>query len=215
MQAVASSARLREIREVAYRAVRIFRAEEAGRGQRSMTDRRHQLGRLADQLGDLELELSYSVEAPADIGQLVPSLRVESFHTTLFASMDLTGRAETAARMLQRLERAINAELTALAGAEREADEARRIRWTVAAGFVSTVAIPLTLIFAFFGVNATEVDANASMFSLRYVELYLVVVSIVVTGGLLVAVLGLRQRRRQHRRGETSATWATGPEPPA
>jgi hypothetical protein len=31
--------------------------------------------RIADQLGDLELELSYSVEASADLGLLVPSLR--------------------------------------------------------------------------------------------------------------------------------------------
>jgi hypothetical protein len=45
------------------------------------------LERIADRLGDLELELSYSVEASADLGLLVPSLRVESFHNALYESI--------------------------------------------------------------------------------------------------------------------------------
>ncbi|HVB44478.1 MAG TPA: hypothetical protein VNF47_17510 [Streptosporangiaceae bacterium] len=80
VQGVAASAQLRAIRHAAYEDVRLFRSLEAAQG--STRDRRRTLGRIADQLGDLELELSYSVEASADFGLLVPSLRVESFHNT-------------------------------------------------------------------------------------------------------------------------------------
>jgi hypothetical protein len=75
-------------------------------------NRRRTLERIADQLGDLELELSYSVEASADLGLLIPSLRVESFHSALYDSMSLASKAVTAGRMLQRLDAAISAELT-------------------------------------------------------------------------------------------------------
>jgi len=77
------------------------------------------------------------VEATADLGLLVPSLRAESFHTALHELMGLAARAATAARMLQRLAAAISAELTAIGSAERRADDSRRLRYAVAVGFVS------------------------------------------------------------------------------
>ena len=82
--------------------MRLFRELEAAGG--TTRDRRRTLERIADQLGDLELELSYSVEASADLGLLVPSLRVESFHNALYESMSLASKAVTAGRMLQRLD---------------------------------------------------------------------------------------------------------------
>ena len=126
--------------------MRLFRNVEAAGG--TTRDRRRMLERIADQLGDLELELSYSVEASADLGLLVPSLRVESFHNALYESMSLASKAVTAGRMLERLARAISAELTAIESIERRADENRRIRYAVAVGFVSAVAIPASLILA-------------------------------------------------------------------
>ncbi|MFC0861252.1 hypothetical protein ACFHYQ_02960 [Sphaerimonospora cavernae] len=79
--------------------------------------------------------------------------------------MGLVEKAETVARMLRRLGRAIAAELTAIESQERRADEDRRLRWTaaMAIGFVSTVAVPLGLIRAFLGVNAREVDPGRSV----------------------------------------------------
>ena len=66
VQAVAAAAQLRAIRQAAYADVRLFRNVEAAGG--TTRDRRRMLERIADQLGDLELELSYSVEASADLG---------------------------------------------------------------------------------------------------------------------------------------------------
>jgi hypothetical protein len=131
VQAVAAAAQLREIRQAAYADVRQFRDLEAAGGITQA--RRRTLERIADQLGDLELELSYSVEATADLGLLVPSLRAESFHNALYDSMSLASKAVTAGKTLQRLAAAISAELTALESVERRADDNRRARWYVQA----------------------------------------------------------------------------------
>jgi hypothetical protein len=214
VQAVGAAARLRAIRQAAHADVREFRNLEAADG--STAARRRTLERIADQLGDLELELSYSVEATADLGLLVPSLRAESFHTALYESMGLAAKAVTAGRMLQRLGAAISAELTAIESAERRADDNRRVRYAVAVGFVSTVAVPAGLILAFLGINASQVNPDLSMFSHRYLGMYLIVATVIALGVLLSAGLYLRQRReaRQHRSPAQAPRWTLVPDEP-
>ena len=100
VQGVGAAAQLRAIRQAAYADVRLFRYFEGtralpGTAGGSWSDRRS--------AGDLELELSYSVEASADLGLLVPSLRTESFHNALYESIGLARKAATAERMLERL----------------------------------------------------------------------------------------------------------------
>ena len=74
----------------------------------------------------------------------------------------------TAERMLGRLGTAISAELTAIESIERRADDHRRVRYAAAVGFVSAVAIPASLILAFLGINASQVNSDRSMFSTHY-----------------------------------------------
>jgi hypothetical protein len=212
VQAVGAAAQLRAIRQAAYADVRLFRNVEAAGG--TTRDRRRMLERIADQLGDLELELSYSVEASADLGLLVPSLRVESFHNALYESMSLASKAVTAGRMLERLARAIDAELTAIESIERRADEYRRIRYAVAVGFVSAVAIPASLILAYLGINASQVNSARSMFSHHYLGMYLTVAGLIVAAVLLSAGLWFQQRRdaRQHRMTGQLPRWAMAPD---
>lgn len=193
VQTVAASAKLHEIRDEAYRAVRTFRQTQDWTA--STEDRRRRLGRLAESLSDLELELSFSVEAVSDFGMLVPSLRAEGYHDALYACMSLNERADTVARMLVRLERSIAAEATSVESLERRADERRRLRWTAAVGFLTTVAAPLGLLFAFFGVNALEVDEGLSMLAPRYLWVYASLVVLVLSGVALFIVLRVRQRR--------------------
>ena len=198
IQAVAAAAQLRAIRQAAYEDVRLFRSLEAVPGR--TRERRRMLERIADQLGDLELELSYSVEATADLGLLIPSLRIESFHNALYDSMGLAGKAATAGRMLQRLDSAISAELTAIESIERRADDNRRLRYAIAVGFVSVVAIPAGLILAFLGINASQVSPHASMFSHRYLAAYIAVAALIAIGVGLSLAMWVQQRRgaRQH-----------------
>jgi hypothetical protein len=193
-----------------------FRNFEAADG--STQARRRTLERIADRLGDLELELSYSVETTADLGLLVPSLRAESFHNALYESMGLASRAATAGRMLQRLAAAISAELTAIESAERRADDNRRVRYAVAIGFVSAAAIPIGLIFAFLSTSTSQVNRAWSMFSHHYLRMYLAVVAIIVVGGLLALGVYIQQRReaREHRSPTERPRWIpVSDDPPA
>jgi len=212
VQAVAAAAQLRAIRQAAYADVRLFRDFEAAQGNTQA--RRRGLERIADQLGDLELELSYSVEATADLGLLVPSLRAESFHNALYDSMGLAAKSVTAEKMLQRLSAAIRAELTAIESIERRTDDNRRLRYAVAVGFVSAAAIPIGLIFAFLATSTPQVNKEWSMFSGHYLGAYLAVAGIIVVGALLWLGLYAQQRRaaREQSRAPRRPPWAPAPE---
>lgn len=216
VQGVGAAAQLRAIRQAAYADVRQFRHLEAAGG--TTRARRQMLERIADQLGDLQLELSYSVEATADLGLLLPSLRVESYHVALYESMNLASKAVTVGRMLERLGSAITAELTAIESIERRADDNRRVRYAVAVGFVSAVAIPASLILAYLGINASQVHADRSMFSAHYLGMYLTIASVILLGVLVSAGLYVQQRRqaRHHRSPIERSRWTPAlDEPPA
>jgi hypothetical protein len=214
VQAVAAAAQLRAIRQAAHTDLRLFRDFEAASG--TTQSRRRVLERIADQLGDLELELSYSVEASADFGLLLPSLRVESYHNALYESMDIVSRAERVDRTLERLGSAITAELTAIESIERRADDNRRMRYAVAVGFVSAVAIPASLILAYLGINASQVNSNLSMFNHRYLGMYLTIAVVILLGVLLSAGLYVRHRReaRHLRSLDQRSRWTLAPDDP-
>ena len=197
IQAVASAAWLRDIRDKAFSAVETFRVKQ--RSLRDPRERRRILARLSSRLGDLELDLSYGVEACADLALMMPSLRVAGYHNALYAAMGLMPKAETVARMLRRLERAVDAELMVIESIERRIDENHRIRWAVAVGFVSIVPVPIGLVFAFFGVNTREVDRFRSMWDWSYLPLYLFTSSLIALGVLIFIALYLYHRITLHR----------------
>jgi len=146
----------------------------------------------------------------------VPSPRAEGFHDALYASMGMADRAATTARMLQRLGSAITAELTAIESIERRADENRRVLYAVAVGFVSAVAVPASLVLAFLGVNASQVNSRWSMFSRHYLPMYLTVAGLIVVGVVLSAGLWAQQRRqsREQRRPSRRPRWTPALEEP-
>ena len=118
--------------------------------------------------------------------------------------------------MLQRLGSAIGAELTAIESIERRADDNRRVRYAVAVGFVSAVAIPASLILAFLGINASQVNPGRSMFSHHYLGMYLTVAAITVLAVLVSLALFVQQRRgaRHHRSPAQRPRWTAAPEEP-
>jgi hypothetical protein len=194
VQAVGTAAQLREIRERAHACVRVFRASVAQ--PLSIRERRLVLENLADRLGDLELDLSFSVEATADLGLLVPALRVEGFHDALYESMSVARRAETTGHMLARLRNAIAADLTSVQSVEQRADERRRVRTTAAVTFVTTLAGTFGLLFGFFGINTVEVRPDKSIFDHRYAAIYLLIAGLIFTAAVLYLVLRLIERRQ-------------------
>ena len=196
-QAVASAARLREIRNALYLELRRFSTAE--RAEEDTRVRRRTLEQITDDLTRLELDLSVSVEAPADLRVLVPSLRVAEYHEAVYTALGMKDLAATASRMLRRLEATARSELTSIESIERRADEDRRLRWTVAIGFVSAVAIPVGLVLAFFGVNASQVEDDRSMFDPTYAWVYAGVALLAVVAVALALTLYVHQVR-QHRK---------------
>jgi hypothetical protein len=198
-QVVASAAQLRQIRERAYECVRDFRQNRDD--ELPVRQRRLTFERIADLLGELELDLSFAVEATADLGMLVPSLRVESYHNDLYQSMNLAHRVETTSHMLARLRNAIAAELASVTSIEDRADDARRTRTVGAVTFISTIAGTLALLFGFFGINAAQVNDRASMFDHRYLPIYLIILLIIVLAvGIYLALAWQEKRQSRNRR---------------
>jgi hypothetical protein len=157
VQAVGTAARFREIWHAAHQCVQTFR--ETGQARNVGQQRRADLEDLVDELGNLELDLSFSVETPADLGLLIPSLRIESFHRQLYRVMELPARAKTVSQMFDRLE------------------EKKRLRGAIAVSMLSVIGVPLGFIVAFFGINAVQVDSNLSIFDLsHYLGAYIVAI---------------------------------------
>jgi hypothetical protein len=186
---VAASSRLRQIRDAAYRGVAQLRASTDDAVP--TRQRRLALEDMANTLRNLELDLSYSVEAAADLGMLIPALRVESYHEALIDSMSLDRRAATTGRMLTRLDNAIDAELTSVQSVEARADDARRVRTVAAVTFVTTIAGMISLLFAFLGVNAREVDPARSMFDVHYLAIYLTIAGVALGGAVIFVGLAV------------------------
>ncbi|MGH3813118.1 MAG: hypothetical protein ACRDUV_11775 [Pseudonocardiaceae bacterium] len=180
VQAVGTAARFRQIWHKAHGQVREFRRN--GQVEKPGTQRRGGLEFLADDLGNLELDLSFSVDASADLGLLIPALRIESFHKELYAAMELRERAETVSRMFIRLDASIRSELTAIEIREQQEQEQKRLRWGAAVSVLSLPAVPIGFLGAYFGINATEVNNQWSIFDMHHYR------PVYVTAGFLALI---------------------------
>jgi hypothetical protein len=203
VQAVGTTARFRQIWHRAHGQVRDFRYTvqnpEVGK------QRRADMEFLVDELGNLELDLSFSVETSADLGLLIPSLRLESFHKELYEAMELRERAETVSRMFSRLDASIRSELTAIEIRERQADEVKRLRRDAAISVLSFIAVPVGFLVAFFGINSTQVNSSWSIFNFHhYLFVYLTAVFLALTPLIAFFVLNgsawLRSRAEKTER---------------
>jgi hypothetical protein len=205
VQAVASAARLREIQVLADSYTRHFRNRSDGSARPH--ERRTLLEHITDALGHLELELGYSVETPADLATLIPSLRPTAYHTALYEAMGVTERAAKISRGLSRLANSAAAELTSIQSAEQRSADRRRVRTVAAVTFVTTVTATLGLLFAFFGVNSSEVDAHRSMFDHTYTPVYALIASVLVLAFALYATLQAVDRAALRRDQAPLPTW--------
>jgi uncharacterized BrkB/YihY/UPF0761 family membrane protein len=57
------------------------------------------------------------------------------------------------------------------------------------------VAIPASLILAYLGINASQVNPSRSMFDHRYLGMYLTIAAVIVVGVLISAGVYVQQRR--------------------
>src|SRR5215475_1427250 len=205
VQAVGTSARFRQIWHRAHGQVRDFRykmqEEDVG------VQTRAGMERLADELGNLELELSFSVETSSDLGLLIPTLRSVSFHRELYAAMELQERADRVSRMFARLDSSIRSELTAIDIRDARKDDRRRLRWNFALNLLSAVVVPIGVLLAFFGISTKDVDHERSILDIRHYEpVYLAagaLALIPLMAWAAAALLSAWRDRREHARQES------------
>jgi hypothetical protein len=187
VQAVGTLARFRDIWDRTYDLVRAFRNDK----QRTEigTQTRDDLEDLVDQLGNLEFDLTFSVEFPL--------MRIESFHDALSEVLDVKQQAQRLSEMFFQLSGSVKSEITAIDIRDSRESEVRHSRNDLASQWLAAVGVPVGALLAFFGINATQVNDDWSMLAWTHYEwAYL---SAFLLGLLPVVVLRLSKRQAYRR----------------
>jgi hypothetical protein len=166
VHAVGTASTFRQIWHDSYTEVQRFR--EKGQAKEAGAQTRAALETLADNLGNLEFDLTFSVEFPL--------IRIEAFHTALYEAMDLSGQADALSKMFSQLSGSLRSEITAIDVRDRRTEQSRQ-RWNAfAAGVLSLVGVTVGFVIAFLGINTTEVPVERplSMWDPEFTKVYLV-----------------------------------------
>jgi hypothetical protein len=190
---VSALALLKRARESVFAAVR-----EAGQASvDSPTEARRLISTLSDRINALQLELSFGVESYVD-SILLPEHLIGSFQVSLREAAGLLESLLNTSRMLDRLTAAVAAQQASLDAAIADRNDRRfRTSSNIVAG-ASLVALPSALLLAFFGVNATDVDATKSILDLTvYWRAYLIafVPFLIIMGIGYARLVGIRRVR--------------------
>ncbi|MFJ4206302.1 hypothetical protein ACIP2Y_42695 [Streptomyces sviceus] len=156
---------------------------------------RRLISRLSDGVNELQLDLAFGVEAYVD-GLLIPETVMQTFQSSLRDALGIPAGLDNSARMVERLTSVISARSAALDAELSERDD-RRDRTVSALVAVATgIALPPTLLLAFFGANAANVDSRRSIFDAHYLPAYLLAwvpfIALAVIGYLLLRRVGRR-----------------------
>jgi hypothetical protein len=156
---------------------------------------RRLISRLSDGVNELQLDLAFGVEAYVD-GLLIPETVMQTFQSSLRDALGIPAGLDNSARMVERLTSVISARSAALDAELSERDD-RRDRTVSALVAVATgIALPPTLLLAFFGANAANVDSRRSIFDAHYLPAYLLAwvpfIALAVIGYLLLRRVGKR-----------------------
>jgi hypothetical protein len=196
VQIVSAMAKVRDIRADAYASLIDLRQLSSDRSGMRTGDRRAALTQIADAAARQELQLTFGVETAQEIGILVPSLRVDEYHRQLAECTGLGDNIRTVSGMLARLSSVITNEKASQDAYDARREDLRRLRWGIAVGILSVVAVPIGIILGYFGGNYPEVDPRASMFSWHhYHDLYLTVFGIIAVSAAIFILLLFRERR--------------------
>jgi hypothetical protein len=203
VQAVGTAARFQRIWRDAYFQVRHFQAGK--QAKQSGQQVRKDLELLADEMGNLELDLAFSVETAADLGLGSTTSRIDNFHDALYQVMQIKARASTVSQMFVRLSSSIRSELTAIESREKEIEEDRKLRGALMLGALSFLLAPLGVIFGFFGMSAREVHQDDTIFDFkRYWLVYALALALMAIAAAFALTFDpdalVRQVRRRRQR---------------
>ncbi|MFJ6070853.1 hypothetical protein ACIQFU_08390 [Streptomyces sp. NPDC093065] len=181
-------AAVHRIRRQAFAALELDRAAAV----ETTDDARALVGQLSSRLNDLQLDLSFSVEAYADT-ILIPELLVESFHSSLREVSSLADALANTSRIVERVNAVLATRRVDLETASQQyaEDRDRVLAAVIAVG--SLIALPPALLLAYFGVNSSDVDSRRSILDLHH---YGVAYAVAWLPFVLLIVVGLVARRR-------------------
>lgn len=186
----------------------------------SLGDARELLSQLSARLNDVQLDLSFGVEAYVD-SVLIPEEIVDSFQESIREATDLDSGVENTSRMVGRLADVIRARAAVLEAATQEEQERRGRVFNLMLALGSLVALPPSLLLAFFGVASRDIDPGRSILDLSRYWIAYGLAWLPFVGLFLIGFM-LRRRIRQRSRlvdgddhGEAPVGRVTFPAPPA
>jgi len=207
VQVVAATGKIRQVRLTAFDALVRVRDLACDRAALTTAARRAELARLHENLAEQELQLTFGVEGACEIGILIPALRIDSFHRQVVAATGLRDNLATVSGMLTRAGSVLAAEEASQAAFDAQRADLRRLRYGVAVGLLSVVAVPIGIILGFFGGNYTQVDGNRSMFDwTHYHDIYLTTLGLILAAAAVFAALYLHERHQLRRALGTPTT---------
>ena len=157
---------------------------------------RARLESLTEQSRQEDVRLTFAVEGNASIQSVIPSLRVDSYHQSLYQAMGLQRELDVLRNLISRLNHSIDAQFRTLESYEQALAQSRQRRWGIVAGFVTVVLAPISVFLAFFGINSPEIKADQSIFSLStYLGVYLGILGLMVLCFAIYLALGIRDHR--------------------
>lgn len=166
---ISAAARLRKIRtdaRVALSRVEVAAARLEESGSRGLARGRRSAVQLSRRLGELQLQLSFGVEAYLD-GLHVPEIVLESYRASLAGPLAVASGAQTAGGMLERLASSLTSLRELLDAADGRLTAVRRRAWEIAAFYVTWVAVPIGLVFAFLASRTSQVSEARSLWDIR------------------------------------------------
>ncbi|MDH6515429.1 hypothetical protein M2163_007592 [Streptomyces sp. SAI-135] len=159
------------------------------------------ISRLSAGVNELQLDLAFGVEAYVD-SLLIPEMVMEAFQSSLRDAFGIRDSLDNSARMVERLTSVISARSAALNAELSERDDRRDRTVSALVAIATLIALPPTLLLAFFGANATTVNAHRSIFDARYLPAYL----LAWVPFLVLAVVGYVRTARIGRRSGSLLT---------
>ncbi|MBB5873382.1 hypothetical protein F4553_006816 [Allocatelliglobosispora scoriae] len=160
----------------------------------SLAEAREVHARLATELGEVQLDLSFGVEAYID-SVLIPDSRLDVYRESLHAVAGMDSGLANTSRMVERLGSVVAARSTVLASAEQSLQERRDRMLTTMVAVGSMIAIPPALLLAYFGSSTSDITGERSIFDLSvYWPAYLLAWA-PFTGLLVIGWLARRRVR--------------------
>lgn len=139
---------------------------------RSISELNQQMTHAYRTVAFIENRIALCIDGLSTIQPYLPAMRVESYHQTLFHVLNAEGNRQTIERMLRRLNEIVRVQQEVLDNRLMNIKSARANQWSTTIGLASILAVPFTVIFAFFSIGTLDIDPDTNMLSWAYWPIY-------------------------------------------